>query len=295
MAKELHGDFPGKPEVKPAALQQIAPEGTTCIIGPPGCGKTTLRERLHEAAKYLFGYETDDMSQIMDWHKNPVNKSPFYADFSGEAGKVRSSGNLVNDLLVCQALEHRLRIKDAESLQKHNDHIRRLILSGVPRTIGQYETLVQMLPNFKLVGIELSYDQANKNRLKRIADGVARDDDSPEVFQNRWAKYYESTEPFIKWAVKNQLILMIKFKTELSLKCVHVIKHMQLPEREHTSMDKQIRNPQFDAHWSIKKIEDPVAFHKHMQLQVALNEDRKPAPQLHMAQKYFAAQPAMAS
>ncbi len=287
MVKMLHGDFPGTIQKEVIHTEkQIASDGTVCIIGPPVCGKTTLRNRLFESTKYLAGFASDDMSEIMDWHKNPQNSSPFYHDFSGNADEVRRTGNLVNDLLVNQALEFRLRNTASEMATSGKGHIRRLILSGVPRTIGQYETLRNIFPNLRLVGIDLNYEQGNTNRLERIKKGENRPDDAIEVFNNRWTKYYESTEPFIRWAQSKGLILMIKFKTGLALKCVHVLKHMDLSESEYTSMDKQIRNPRYDAYWSIKRIEEPAIYEEHMRGQLQLHSAGHHAPQIHMAEKF---------
>ena len=290
MVKMLHGEFPGNIKVESKGMTSesvFASDGVLCIIGPPGCGKTTLRNKLQKSAKFLAGVESFDMSQIMDWHKDPINNSPLRSEFSGNADGERRSGNLVNDALTCDGLMFRLEAANMDNIVAGKGPIRRLVLSGVPRTVTQYQRLTGQFPNLKLVGINLDYNQANSNRLRRIANGESRPDDVESVFKNRWKRYHESTEPFINWAQENGLILMINFKTMLSLKCIHAIKHMGLSDCEYKSMDKQIRNPDCDAHWEIKRVESPTEFRKHMQTQIELHSAGQHAPQIEMARQFL--------
>jgi adenylate kinase family enzyme len=263
MVKMLHGEFPGT-----IGAEGLLCKNTTCLVGPPSCGKTKLLKILELASKHVAGFVFEDMSAIIDWHKNPVNMSPFRADFSGEADRERQQGNLVNDTLICQGLEYRLlRSRDElrERIQEPSSEIRKLLLSGAPRTKTQFESIRNMLGNVTLVGIKLTEEQADQNRLKRIADGEARPDDVEPVFRNRWVKYRTSTEPFITWAQENGLIHMFDFNMSLGSKAYQLLKLMHLELLEFRSMHRQLANKDCDAYWEIMKIDNYKAYKKHME------------------------------
>jgi len=248
---------------------EIATEGTLCIVGSPVCGKTMLLQVLETATVHVVGHDHHDMSDIMDWHKNPLNNSPFMIQFSGQAEQNRRDGDLVNDLLVCQGLQYRLeqRQKERQTLMLHDDmaRIRRLVLTGAPRTKGQYLTMKELLRHITLLGIDQNEERANGMRLQRIKDGSARPDDLNEVaVRNRWKKYYQQTKPFMDWAQSENLILMMKFRDSLLSKAIRAVNALpNLTETESSSLHKQLLSDKCEAHWLIQKIDHPPLFKQY--------------------------------
>ncbi|MDD5165687.1 MAG: hypothetical protein PHG25_04120 [Candidatus Pacebacteria bacterium] len=283
----LREKFPGKLPMEPA-FKQVAVKHATLIVGPPSCGKTKMRETLTAASVYIGGYVSEDSSAIIDWHCDPENNSPFYEE-TITADKIRKSGGLVDNQLICRLLQYWLMIKEVELMHQHEISVQRLDLSGFPRTREQYEAMFKFFNRVSIFAIDLSEEEANENRLKRIeqAHGAVRDDDKPDRFKKRWTDYRELTEPFIKWGLSQGIITPISFSAKHLEKVLKVTRRAHYTEYEQKSVQRQLLNEKCDAHWLAQQFDDPDNYKSHMDKQLKLHQAQQPAPQINLANQYF--------
>jgi adenylate kinase family enzyme len=239
---------------------KIACNGALLVGGTPFCGKSTLKEVLEAASKYVLGHEFFDSSTVMDWHIDVANNSPFYAEFTGQVTRDRAAGDLADDLLVCRGISYRLQacLKEREkTMNKHESSIRRVNLFGAPRTGQQYKILSKMFPGATMIGIRQTEDRANSMRLKK-ARGNDRHDDAEGPFRNRWVKYRAKTEPFMKEGEEAGFILMMDFADTLQSKSIRAVNAMSgLTEVERSSLHRQMLSDKCEAFWLIQKIDHP--------------------------------------
>ncbi len=283
----LSEEFPGAVRLG-STLKPIAVKHATLLVGPPSCGKTKLRETLTAASVYIGGYVSEDSSAIIDWHCEHANNSPFCEE-TLTADKVRKSGGLVDNQLICRLLQYWLMIKEVELMHLHEISVQRFDLSGFPRTKEQYEAMFKFFNRVSIFAIDLSEEEANENRLKRIeqANGAIRPDDRPDRFKKRWTDFRELTEPFIKWGLSNKIITPISFSASHREKVLKVTRKAHYTEPEQKSVQRQLLNDECDAHWLAQKFDDPDAYKAHMGKQLQLQQAQKPAPQIGLANQYF--------
>ncbi|HTW12023.1 MAG TPA: adenylate kinase [Solirubrobacteraceae bacterium] len=191
------------------------------LIGPPGAGKGTQADRLRDDFRLPF-ISTGDMLRA-----NVKNGTEL-----GRAAKAHmDAGGLVPDDLIVAMAAERLDEDDARD---------GFILDGFPRTIAQAQALDQQMAaeGRKITGV-LLLDVPDAEIVKRIAgrrvcvkgnhnyhldydppknpgvcdqDGsrlIQRDDDKPEVVENRLKVYREQTSPLIDFYDQRGLLRRI--------------------------------------------------------------------------------------
>lgn len=191
------------------------------LIGPPGAGKGTQADRLQDDFHLPF-ISTGEMLRTNVKQGTEL----------GRAAKARmDTGGLVPDELIVAMTAERLDQDDARD---------GFILDGFPRTIAQAQALDEQLSREgrRVTGV-LLLDVADAEIVRRIAgrrvcvkaghnyhidfdppknpgvcdqDGsrlVQRDDDKPEVVENRLRVYHELTSPLIEFYDERGLLRRI--------------------------------------------------------------------------------------
>jgi adenylate kinase len=187
------------------------PELNLILIGPPGAGKGTQAERLRIDFNLPF-ISTGDMLRGHVREGTELGKA---------AKSHMDAGGLVPDDLIVAMIAHRLEEGDARD---------GFILDGFPRTPVQAQALEEQLSREgRRITAALYIDVPDAEVVKRISgrrvcvkaghnyhvdydppktpgvcdqDGsrlMQRDDDKPEVVQNRLNVYHEKTAPLIEY------------------------------------------------------------------------------------------------
>ena len=179
------------------------------LFGPPGAGKGTQAERLQADFQLAF-ISTGDMLR-----QNVKEET----ELGMQAKGFMDAGELVPDELILAMASERLQEDDAQD---------GFILDGFPRTLAQADALDQQLSKLgRRVTAALLINVPDEEVIRRLSgrrvcvksghnyhiefdppkregvcdqDGsrlIQRDDDKPEVIENRLRVFHEQTEPLV--------------------------------------------------------------------------------------------------
>jgi adenylate kinase len=189
----------------------VAQQLNLILFGPPGAGKGTQAERLRSDFQLPY-IATGDMLRANVKDETALGK---------KAKEYMDAGDLVPDDLIVAMAGERLAQDDAQD---------GFILDGFPRTIEQAEALDKQLSSMgRRVTAALLIDVPDEELIRRLSgrrvcvkaghnyhvefdppkhddvcdqDGsrlIQRDDDKPEVIENRLRVYHEKTSPLIEY------------------------------------------------------------------------------------------------
>ena len=188
------------------------------LLGPPGAGKGTQAKRI-VAKTGLLHLSTGDIL------RDEVARG---TELGKQAKAYMDRGDLVPDELIIGMI--RGRIEDADGF----------ILDGFPRTVAQAEALERITPVDVVIDIELERDEvirrlssrrvcrncgriynliSNPPKLDGKCDACGgelyqRDDDRPEVIENRYDVYTSSTAPLIEFYRSRGLLVEVDGKAD---------------------------------------------------------------------------------
>ena len=189
----------------------MAQELNLILFGPPGAGKGTQAERLRKDFELPY-VATGDMLRANVKEQTDLGK---------KAKEYMDAGDLVPDDLIVAMARERLSQDDAQD---------GFILDGFPRTIDQAKVLDEQLSDLgRRVTAALLIDVPDEEVIRRLSgrrmcvkaghnyhvefdppkhDGVCdqdgsrlvqREDDKPEVIENRLRVYHEHTKPLVDY------------------------------------------------------------------------------------------------
>jgi adenylate kinase len=188
------------------------------LLGPPGAGKGTQAVRLAQHYGVPHVSTGDILRFVVAWQTEIGMKAKEYME----------AGELVPDEMVLELLKIRLEADDAQN---------GFVMDGFPRTLHQAEDLDKLLAEIgQRIDVVVNFDVPDELIVLRLSarascptcgrtynmlasppredmtcdrDGQAlfqRDDDRPEVIQNRLAVFRRQTFPLIKYYEERGLL-----------------------------------------------------------------------------------------
>ena len=230
---ETNKDIPAQKLIKMLMELFIARVHVFTIMGKAGCGKGTLSgwfiKELNSLLPEGFRYETlvlgDYFRKILKVRKDPAGASPqdsekygpFVSVVTDEDLALMKAGKMISDQTVINVITAVL--KTAPYNKAFG-----LFFDGFPRNLAQVKILQSgkilwkgkplIVDLYVYTHIPKAHDEVFKARaLTRIADEIAkaalekrpaeiREDDKPEVIEERLATFYEQTEPGILYVLE---------------------------------------------------------------------------------------------
>jgi len=150
------------------------------LLGPPGAGKGT------QAAKISAQYSIPHISTGEMLRQQVASGSPLGI----KVKSILDSGELVTDEIIMQVVEARL---------SQPDCARGFLLDGIPRTVGQADSLGRLLskmgnPKLRVLQITVP-DKVLLERIQHRQGESSRSDDTAEVAAKRLQVYWDQTAP----------------------------------------------------------------------------------------------------
>ena len=205
------------------------------ILGPPGAGKGTYASRLTKILG-IPHISTGDMV------RDEIRRQ---TDLGRKIKEYSDRGVLVPDEIIIRLLAERLKREDCK---------RGFILDGFPRTIGQAEALDKISGVDLVINLNVPDDVIiarlsnrlicskcgaiyNALTLKPKREGICdrcggklyrREDDRPEVIQERLKVYRRQTEPLIEYYSKRGLLRNVSCNDMMTPPGVMVEKIMKI-------------------------------------------------------------------
>jgi len=164
------------------------------LFGPPGSGKGTQAELLFER----YGLD----------HIAPGDMLRQHLDEGTELGKMASgymaAGKLVPDEVIVTMIRRRLEAEPGDL---------GFVLDGFPRTVAQARALQELLSHLDRpldMVLVLDVPEAElRARLLLRADQEQRQDDRPEVIEQRLQVYRDQTEPVLTYLAGDVPVLHV--------------------------------------------------------------------------------------
>ena len=161
---------------------------TVVLLGPPGSGKGTQAERLHETLGFAQ-LATGDLLRAARADGTEVGR---------RAGEHMDRGDLVPDELIVELVREALAELDGEPV----------LLDGYPRTVPQAEALEEALGErgrelAAVVLIDVPDDVVAERIMGRRQ---GRKDDDPETVRERLEVYHRRTEPLVAFYEERGLL-----------------------------------------------------------------------------------------
>ena len=166
------------------------------LLGPPGAGKSTVRDKIVE--KYqIFHLSTGDAFRAEIKKESEIGKL---------AKSYMDDGKLVPDDVVLGIVGAQLNEKDS------------YILDGFPRTISQAQAFQASNEHLDIVfmfdiDFETAFERLNSRAKETIEAGQnLRSDDNKETMRKRFIEYEEKTKPLEKFYKKENVLVKIDAK-----------------------------------------------------------------------------------
>ena len=202
------------------------------LLGPPGSGKGTQAKKLAEKLS-IPHISTGDI-----FRQNIANKT----ELGLKVKAIVDAGNLVPDELTDALVEDRLAEEDCKT---------GFILDGYPRNLHQGEALDGMVDIDYAINVQVSDEEVTKRLSGRRycpeckktyhvvfnppavegkcdcgADLIIRDDDKPEVIQDRLNVYHEQTEPIIEYYQNKGNLLNVNGAQDIDLVLAEILQKL---------------------------------------------------------------------
>lgn len=154
------------------------------LFGPAGSGKGTQAEFL----KSKLGVEHIATGEMLREERARGT------DLGQTVGTYLAAGRLVPDEVIVAMIRHRLEAPQADA---------GFVLDGFPRTVAQARALRDMLGNLdRPLDLAMVLEVPTEELIKRLSNRAKvedRDDDTPEVIEERLRVYHDETEPVLDY------------------------------------------------------------------------------------------------
>jgi adenylate kinase len=164
---------------------------TIALLGPPGSGKGTQAERLHDERGFA-ALATGDLLRAARSEGTELGQ---------RAAEFMDRGDLVPDEVIVAMIRDELARLDDKPV----------LLDGFPRTVPQADALAEVLEEHgrELTAVIL-IDVPDDVVVERISGrDQGREDDTPETARERLRVYHRETQPLVAYYEERELLLRV--------------------------------------------------------------------------------------